>query len=649
MMESIELLLRRAQRFAHATDSEINEAGNLAVALAQFPLALDQAGAYLEETGCSVSDYLEFYHQHRRSMLARRGRQATGYPASVATTWALSFERVTQVNPACAQLLQLCALLAPDRIPEELLLQATGHWPVALQRATADRFGFNQLLEPLLAFSLVKRHASEHVLSIHRLVQAVQMDAIEPEELHQWVHRLVLALNSVFPQEPSSAETWPQCQRYLEQVQACDALVQQQNLSLPEAADLLDRTGSYFLEHSMYSQAETLYRRALAMRERQWGAEHPQVASSLHHLAVLERANGNYAQAEPLFQRALAMREQQLGPDHLETAASLHGLATLYESRRLYDQGEALARRALDIYEQHLGADNLETTLVRNTLGFLYEYQGRFEEAEPLLQHNLVIHERRLGPDHLLTARSLNNLGVLYTNQGRFVEAERLYKRVLAIREQHFGPAHFQTAMTIHNLATLYIEQGRYQEAEPFCERALALYEQHLGPNHVHTADCFIGLAANSLHLGKHAQAEVLARRALELHEAHLGPLHPYVVEDLTILGACSREQGRYAEAESLFQRVLQINAQIPTMPSLLQTALYEFARLREAQGRDEQAADLYQQALESCLQMKQVTHPLTMAIRQHLAALLVRLGRSEEAANLEAAPASSAPAGPQV
>jgi tetratricopeptide (TPR) repeat protein len=327
------------KRFAQATDEEINEAGNLVVALAQFPLALDQAGAYIEETGCSVSDYLEFYQQHRRSLLARRGRQATGYPASVATTWALSFERVSQLNPACAQLLQLCALLAPDYIPEELLLQATGYWPAALQRATADRFGFTQLLEPLLAFSLIKRHTSEHILSIHRLVQAVQMDGMQPEELRQWAQRLVFALNSVFPQEPTNAESWSQCQRYLEQVQACDALVQQQGLSLLEAADLLDRTGSYLLEHSMYSQAETLYRRALTMRERLWGAEHPQVASSLHHLAVLERANGNYARAEPLFQRALAMREQHLGPDHLETAASLHGLATLYESRRLYDQG----------------------------------------------------------------------------------------------------------------------------------------------------------------------------------------------------------------------------------------------------------------------------------------------------------------------
>src|SRR5207248_6368340 len=121
LMEGTQLLLRRAQREASATDSEIDEATNIAVALAQFPLALDQAGAYIEETGCSLHDYVQLYHQHRYSLLARRGMQARNYPESVATTWSLSFERVEQTKPAAAELLRLCAFLAPDHIPLELL------------------------------------------------------------------------------------------------------------------------------------------------------------------------------------------------------------------------------------------------------------------------------------------------------------------------------------------------------------------------------------------------------------------------------------------------------------------------------------------------------------------------------------------------
>ena len=55
------------------------------------------------------------------------------------------------------------------------------------------------------------------------------------------------------------------------------------------------------------SQAEPLYKRALAIREKQLGPEHPDTATSLNNLAGLYHAQGKYEQAEPLYQRALAI------------------------------------------------------------------------------------------------------------------------------------------------------------------------------------------------------------------------------------------------------------------------------------------------------------------------------------------------------
>src|SRR6266704_2014163 len=140
LMEGTQFLLRRAQRFDHALDEEVNKAGNVVIALDHFPLALDQAGAYIEETGCGFSDYLQIYQDHRRELLAKRGLQATDYPDSVATTWSLSFHRVEQANPAAAALLRLCAFLAPDAIPEELLSKGASDWSLPLQQAAADAF-----------------------------------------------------------------------------------------------------------------------------------------------------------------------------------------------------------------------------------------------------------------------------------------------------------------------------------------------------------------------------------------------------------------------------------------------------------------------------------------------------------------------------
>ena len=41
-------------------------------------------------------------------------------------------------------------------------------------------------------------------------------------------------------------------------------------------------------------------------------------------------AQGKYAEAEPLYQRALEIREKALGPEHPDVALSLNNLAMLY-------------------------------------------------------------------------------------------------------------------------------------------------------------------------------------------------------------------------------------------------------------------------------------------------------------------------------
>ena len=122
-------LLRRAQLFPHASIEEaseeevdlVNAARGIVDALESFPLALDQAGAYLEETRSNLTDYLRLYQEHRKDLLATRGQQTVNYPDTVATTWSLSFQKVEQTNPAAADLLRLCSFLAPDKIPEELI------------------------------------------------------------------------------------------------------------------------------------------------------------------------------------------------------------------------------------------------------------------------------------------------------------------------------------------------------------------------------------------------------------------------------------------------------------------------------------------------------------------------------------------------
>ncbi len=232
------------------------------------------------------------------------------------------------------------------------------------------------MIAELLKFSLVKRLTETRTLSIHRLVQAVQMDTMEPEVQCQWAERVVRAVNEVFPDNPHDMATWAQCLLYLDQVQACNTLIEQYTLQFVEAAHLLTRTGFYLSEHASYTIAEPLLQRALAIREKQLGPEHPDTASSLQNLASLYRDQGKYEQAEPLYQRALAIREKALGPEYPDLAQWLNNLATFYHDQGKYKQAEPLYQRAIGekkLSPEHSGMK----TLLKNYARFLEEKKQR--------------------------------------------------------------------------------------------------------------------------------------------------------------------------------------------------------------------------------------------------------------------------------
>jgi tetratricopeptide (TPR) repeat protein len=64
-----------------------------------------------------------------------------------------------------------------------------------------------------------------------------------------------------------------------------------------------------------YGEAEGLFQRALAIREKALGRDHPDVAQTLHNLALVYRSQGRHGEAEGLRQRVLAIKEKALGRD----------------------------------------------------------------------------------------------------------------------------------------------------------------------------------------------------------------------------------------------------------------------------------------------------------------------------------------------
>ena len=548
-------LIDESASLGDAPVNERREAEEIAQLLDGLPLALDQAGAYIEENGCSLADYLNLYRLRGASLLKRRGAFGRrGYPDSVATTWSLAFERVQQSGTPAADLLRLCAFLHPDAIPESMIIAGAAELGPALQGIGEDPFLLNDAISELRKYSLVRRNPETKTLNIHRLVQTILKDMLDREAQHTWAGRAVCMTERAFP-NPKRVESWPLCQLYLQHAQVCCELVESWNMTFPEAARLLRRTGVYLYERGQYAEAEQLLRRALVLREQTLEGNDPEIAESLTDLGILYYIQSKFDRAESLLVKALSISEQAPDPNHPGVAESLMGQAWVYKTQGKFELAEPLLQRALEIREHHYGTIHVDVAEILNELGVLYNDQRRFELAEQFYRRALTIFEQVLEPDHPFIAGSLNNLAVCYRKQGKFEQVELLFQQALTLLEQVKGPDHPDVATGLNNLARTYADQSKLEQAEPLFQRALILREHAFGADHPKVATTLHGLAKLFHAQGKCAEAAELFQRTLAIREESLGPLHPEVASALRDYARVLRDLGREDEASRMEER----------------------------------------------------------------------------------------------
>lgn len=506
--------------------------------LGGLPLALDQAGAYLEATGTSLESYQRIYQQHRVDLLRERRGQEHNHPEPVATTWLLSFQKVEERDVAATDLLHLCAFLAPDAISEEFLEHGGNLLGPHLSPIAADRYLLEKALEALRTYSLVARDAQRKTLTVHRLVQNVVRDNMPSEEQSEWMRRVVNLLHEVFPFALEVA-IWPACEQLLPHALLCAHWIEQANLTSPAAASLLDKIGYYLNMRARYEEALPLFQRALAMREHILGPEHADTAQTLSNLAYLYHHQDQYEEAMSFLQRSLAMRQNVLGMAHPDTATSLNALGLLYRDQGHYEQAESFYQQALTIREQVLGPDDPQTAHSLSNLAWLYRNQGKHNEAEALYERSLAIRKRVLGLDHPDTATSLHGLALLYAAQKAYTKAEPLYRQALVIRKRVLGVKHLHTAQSMNALALLYRDQGEYEKAESLFQEALAIREQILGCDHPRTVISRNNLALLYRDQGEFEKATPLFQRVCAIREQRLGQEHPLTRAGLNNLMLC--------------------------------------------------------------------------------------------------------------
>ena len=543
-------LLARTHGRRRVTKEDSALASKLARELGYLPLALEQAGAYIAERRLTLAAYLDEWQSRHDKVLTWFDPRVSHYPASVAVTWQTSFDRLSA--PA-RRLLQRLAWFGPEPIPESLL-----DVPVPNFSELESDLDSRDALVELETYSLVTRTAEAPTFTVHRLVQDVTRRSLRNDPGNEPLIEALCWMDAAFEGDPDDVRTWPTLDPLAPHARAVVAFADTAGLSEPTSR-LMNDLGQLFKAKALFADAEPLMHRALAIDEKSFGPEHPNVAVDLNNLAVLLRETDRLFEAEPLMRRALAIDEKSFGPEHPNVARDLNNLAELLHAMNRVAEAEPLVHRALAIFENSLGLEHPNVAATLHNFARLLKDTNRLEDAEPLMWRALEITEKSFGPDHLKVGTVLNDLALLLQATKRLAESELLMARVVKIFESSLGEHHPEVATALNNRAGLLLATNSLAEAELLIRRALAIDERTFGPSHPTVARDLNSLAQLFKTTKRYAEAEPLMARAVTIVESSLGEHHPDVAIALNNRARLLEATNRLAEAEPLMRRALAI------------------------------------------------------------------------------------------
>ena len=459
------------------------QAGQLAARLGDLPLALDQAAAYLDQTGMPPEEYVRLLDT-RSADLHSRGH-AVGHPGTVATVWSVSLDRLQAAAPAAVQLLELCAWLAPEPIPLDLFTGHCDQLPEPLASAAADPVAFNDAVGALTDYSLARRTGG--TLIVHRLIQDVtrHRPAGQPAATTGRVLETVLALlRADLPGEVwATPESWPRWRALLPSVLAA--------IGYHTGTAEQDTTAWLLTGRASTSEARAGLRRRCRCTSGRCASTRPPWAPTTPTWpsASITWAGRCRIWAGPRRRcRCTSGRCASTRPPSAPTTPTWPSASTTWAGRCRIWAG--LRRRCrctsgrCASTRPPCGPDHPDVAFDLKYVGRALSDLGRAAEALPLHQRALRIDEAALGPDHPDVAFDLNQVGGALSALGRAAEALPLHQRALRIHEAALGPDHPDVAVDLNHVGGALSALGRAAEALPLHQRALRIHKAALGRDH---------------------------------------------------------------------------------------------------------------------------------------------------------------------
>ena len=97
------------------------------------------------------------------------------------------------------------------------------------------------------------------------------------------------------------------------------------------------------------------------------------MATSYNNMGSVHHNKGEYDKALEHHQKALAIRLKQLGPEHPDVAISYNNMAYVYKAQKDLPKAKEYWAKAYAIFSEKLGPNHPHTNLVKGQLDALKE------------------------------------------------------------------------------------------------------------------------------------------------------------------------------------------------------------------------------------------------------------------------------------
>jgi tetratricopeptide (TPR) repeat protein/tRNA A-37 threonylcarbamoyl transferase component Bud32 len=649
--DAVEFLLKRTG------EADAQNAGELCEELGRLPLALEEAAAYLEATGRTIASYLPLLRRHQRRVLLQP--PTSDQPGILRTTWELSFRQVERESPHASDLLTLCAFLAPDDIPLELLHRGAEHLTEELRQCFSDEVSFDGCIAALRRYSLVK--AAQDAISVHRLVQLVTRDRLTEVESERWARLALRLVEGVYPTRGLAGDDCPEAGRLLPHALSALSFSAPDVEEAESAGRLLRRTATYLSARGSQSRAAEHLERALELFEKT-RVDEDQVADLLWDLGMVLYALGEPAAARERLERGLRLLEGRKGPMHPLVGRNLISLSWVLRTLGEFDATVSTTERSAEIVERSLGVDHpfVATTLaVRASalwslnrigesrscaeraltvlgreraplhplvcgswylLGQLEFDLGELKRAGECVECGLEVGERAYGLDHPLVCAIVRLQGSILEQRGDLEGARRCYERSLIGAERACRYLHEDIALARSALGSVLQRLGDDAGASKTLEHALDGAGRLCGERARYESHVRLSLAALLQSRGDLSNALMHGEAGNRFIEGRYGAGHPLRIAGLNRVGWILRALGEREKAQSCFHEALRI-AEAAGMIDHTDCAesLGGIGELLADSGDRSEARKQFAGALEILEHRLGAKHPATSRIRSRL------------------------------